>query len=856
MFTRRRSDAPGTGHPIPKRNETLRYQTPVVTTGPVMPISTQPVASQVSTFSSQSIALSDGLFRSILPEHALTPEKLAAAHSGSKDSVFFQSDKVASVSEPVSSNSRASASVVASEATQVQSLAVTTGSVTTMTLAATATAVVIVPLGTTAAQLQSLINAAPAGTTLQLQAGHYSFDQTIVIDRDDISVIGAGSDKTFIDVPPALGEEAFQVGSGSTKGAFTLAADMAEGSTVMTLTGSHSFAVGDYVYLSRESTTEFYDAIGDTEWRNTDVPLRTSIVQVVAVDGAKITLSSGVHFDFTKGETTVTEIGMAENVTLGGFTVDYGLPEADPSNFSNTKSNYDRNAVIEVDGTAGLHLYDITSHDVPSLGVNVASSTHVTADSLTMTGSHNKGDGGNGYGLQIRDVYDSSFTNIVDADMRHSVVFASWTSAAGNFVHVAQTDRDINFHGGRDHDNVVVVDSSIRDANSDIIGPTLFVNTESTHYGSVTDADANTVTFGTVVGSRLADALTGYANGASLSGMGGNDTLTGGAGNDLLIGGSGKDVLNGAGGEDIVQYSGSYSNFTITDKGNGVFEVRDRTGNQSTDLVSQVEWLVFDDKAVHLTDMSVSAASAVSGIFDGAGTWTATPPTTTPVPVPVPVPVIVELVGTSGKDVFEVTNSYTTVKGLQDFDTVHSTVSFTLGNDVERLDLVGTAAINGTGNVNGEHLHGNDANNTLQGMAGADRLWGQLGNDVLLGGADNDLLYGDGGNDRLDGGAGQDKLTGGSGADVFVFSFASDSERVKSDKITDFQTGSDKIDLSAIDADTAIAGNQAFVFGTSADGAASLWMKSGYIYGDVNNDGVADLAIYVTGTVVLADVLL
>ena len=102
-------------------------------------------------------------------------------------------------------------------------------------------------------------------------------------------------------------------------------------------------------------------------------------------------------------------------------------------------------------GTAGLKLFDVTSHDVPSLGVNVASSTKAQIDGITMTGAHNKGEGGNGYALQIRDVYDSSFTNLSDMDMRHSVVFASWTSAAGNFVHVSQTDRDINFHGGRDH---------------------------------------------------------------------------------------------------------------------------------------------------------------------------------------------------------------------------------------------------------------------------------------------------------------------------------------------------------------------------------------------------------------------
>lgn len=703
----------------------------------------------------------------------------------------------------------------------------------------------IVKLGTTAAELQKLIDTVPAGTTLQFEAGHYRFDRTIVINRDDITVVGAGSGKTVIDVPSNLGEEAFQIGSGTTTGAFKLSSDMREGSTVMTLSGAHSFVAGDYVYLSRESTAAFYAEIGDTTWARTDVPLRTSIAKVVAVDGAKVTLSTGVHFDFTTGETTVSEISMAERVKVGGFTVDYGLATADPSNFSNTLSAYDRNAVIEVDGTAGLVLFDITSHDVPSLGVNIASSTNAKVDKITMTGAHNKADGGNGYGLQIRDVYDSSFTNISDMDMRHSVVFASWTSAAGNFVHVAQTDRDINFHGGRDHDNVVVVDRSIRDANSDIISPTLFVNTTGTHYGSVTDASANKVTFGTVIGTRLGDTVTGYDNGAWLDGRGGDDSLTGGAGNDMLIGGAGADTLKGMAGQDIVDYAGNYANFTITAKGNGTFEVRDRVGTQSVDLVSGVEWLVFDDRAVDLRDMSVKPLSAVDGVFTGAGTWR----TVAPEPVPT------GLVGTSGNDVFTVSSSSTVVSGLAGFDTVRSSASFTMPADIEKLELTGTAAISGTGSLNADIITGNSAANTLRGMAGADRLTGNGGNDTLQGGTDADQLYGDAGNDRLDGGAGQDRLTGGTGADVFVFLQASDTARSSCDKVLDFQTGVDKIDLSAIDADTALSGNQAFDYGTSAAGAASLWLSSGYVYGDVNNDGTADLAIYAPGAVALTDFL-
>lgn len=709
----------------------------------------------------------------------------------------------------------------------------------------------LVQLGTTAAQLQTLINTAPAGTVLQLEAGHYRFDRTILIDRDDISVVGAGSGKTFIDLPSNLGEAAFQIGSGAKKGAFTLSADMAEGGTVMKLSGTHSFVAGDYVYLSRESTAAFYAEIGDTEWARTDVPLRTSIAKVVAVNGSQITLSPGVHFDFPVGETKVCEIGMAENVRVGGFTVDYGLATADPSRFANTLTAYDRNAVIEVDGTAGLKLFDVTSHDVPSLGVNVASSTRAQIDGITMTGAHNKGEGGNGYALQIRDVYDSSFTNLSDMDMRHSVVFASWTSAAGNFVHVSQTDRDINFHGGRDHDNVVMVDRSIRDANSDIISPTLFVNTEGTHYGTVTDASANKVGFGSVQGTRLADAITGYDNGALLDGKGGNDTLTGGAGNDKLIGGAGADSLNGMAGVDIAAYFGKQADFTIRSLGGGAFEVTDRVGTQSVDRLTGVEWLVFDDKAVDLRDMSVKPLSAVDGIFQGPGTWRPASTTTASQTTAS----ASQTLATAGDDVFTVSSSKTVIAGLGGIDTVRSSATYTIASDVENLELTGTAAINGTGNLNANILTGNSAANTLRGMSGADQLRGGNGNDSLCGGSGNDVLHGDGGNDRLNGGHGLDQLFGGAGADVFIFQRASHSTRGASDRVMDFQTGVDKLDLSLIDADTSVSGNQAFVYGTSAAGAASLWVSGGFVFGDVNNDGIADLAIEVTGTIAQSDFL-
>lgn len=57
-------------------------------------------------------------------------------------------------------------------------------------------------------------------------------------------------------------------------------------------------------------------------------------------------------------------------------------------------------------------------------------------------------------------------------------------------------------------------------------------------------------------------------------------------------------------------------------------------------------------------------------------------------------------------------------------DTVQSSVTYTLVNNVENLTLTGTTAINGTGNALNNVIVGNSAINTLNGGAGDDYLNG------------------------------------------------------------------------------------------------------------------------------------
>jgi len=134
-----------------------------------------------------------------------------------------------------------------------------------------------------------------------------------------------------------------------------------------------------------------------------------------------------------------------------------------------------------------------------------------------------------------------------------------------------------------------------------------------------------------------------------------------------------------------------------------------------------------------------------------------------------------------------------------------------------------------------------------------ERLIGSDFNDRLEGNSAANRLYGGAGNDRIYGGSGADRLYGESGSDTFLFKSISDSTSAARDTIHGFsRSGGDKIDLSAIDANSKASGNQTFKF-VGDDGfhkkAGELHFenKSGntYIYGDVNGDGKVDFTIII-----------
>lgn len=349
-----------------------------------------------------------------------------------------------------------------------------------------------------------------------------------------------------------------------------------------------------------------------------------------------------------------------------------------------------------------------------------------------------------------------------------------------------------------------------------------------------------------LTGNGAANQLVGGTGADSLFGNGGSDTLLGGIDNDLLDGGIGNDWLDGAAGADTLRGGAGDDVYVLDNAADAIAEAMGQGTDTvratfSTILGYQLENLILvgtdnlNAKGNGLNNILTGTAGA-NRLEGGAGNDTLTGGDGadwldggTGIDL---------LRGGAGNDIYIADNTGDQVAETagRGIDLVQASASFKLRGEVENLILTGKAAISGTGNA---------LNNSLTGNAAANLLMGGAGNDILNGGA---------GRDTLNGGTGADRLAGGldPARDVFIFNALSDSTAgAGRDRIADFSTGVDDIDLRALDANTRTAGNQVFDFSGTTAAANSVWyLKTGanlMVRADVTGDKVADFEIVVLG---------
>ena len=371
---------------------------------------------------------------------------------------------------------------------------------------------------------------------------------------------------------------------------------------------------------------------------------------------------------------------------------------------------------------------------------------------------------------------------------------------------------------------------------------------------ATTDEAANNLLFG------KNDLITGSDKDDFIAGFGGNDVLDGGAGADTMDGGTGSDTyivdndgdtvteVAGKGGTDTVESSVSFTlgDFiekltltgsddidgtgnalkntivgnagdnrldggagadTMTGKGGDdtyvVDNVRDRVTEAAGEGTDTVESAISFTLGRNLENLTLTGSDDLAGtgneldnvLIGNAGANLLNGKAGADA-----------MSGGDGDDLFIVDDAGDTVSEAADegTDEVESSVSFTLGANVENLTLVGKAAIDGTGNALDNVLTGNSGANVLTGGAGDDTYVIQNPDDVIVelagggndtvvttssftlggnienltlagkkaingtGDAGNNVLIGNAGRNTLDGGLGADTMNGGRGNDTYI----------------------------------------------------------------------------------------
>ena len=382
-------------------------------------------------------------------------------------------------------------------------------------------------------------------------------------------------------------------------------------------------------------------------------------------------------------------------------------------------------------------------------------------------------------------------------------------SSSGDTLSYSSSNAGVTLHFNGDNGNTASGGHATGDSFN---GFRNFVG--SNHNDVIEDDLKGTIAFGrsdNVVSGNGGNDILRLGGGADTGNGGdGNDQLFGEAEADRLVGGSGDDILDGGAGADTMNGGAGVDRYYVDNAGDRVLEavgggvdrvytsVSFNAGGQDIEQV-YVSGSVAANVAGNALDNLLVGNAANNYLNGGAGAD--------------------DMRGGAGNDTYGVENTGDRVTEAAGggTDTVRSAITYTLGANVENLTLVGSVQVNGIGNELANVLIGSSRSNVLIGMGG------------------------------------RDVMTGGGGADRFDFRAVSDSTFAAYDRITDLEA-QDVINLSAIDANANVAGNQAFALVSAFTGAGGQMTRTysaandfTILTMDVNGDRVGDMRIVLDG---------
>jgi Ca2+-binding RTX toxin-like protein len=274
----------------------------------------------------------------------------------------------------------------------------------------------------------------------------------------------------------------------------------------------------------------------------------------------------------------------------------------------------------------------------------------------------------------------------------------------------------------------------------------------------------------TLIGTALADVISGFDGKDHLSGGLGNDKLDGGGNNDYLNGGADNDTLIGGAGNDIL-FGDTGNDSMVGGLGDDIYVI-DSVGDKLTELVGQGQDVVLSSLVDYTLGANIEGLALGSTGVNGIGNTLNNTISGNNLGN--------KLDGGLGNDELYGDAGADTLLGGSGNDTLDGgfhadKMTGGLGNDTYVVNDAGDVVTELAGGgvdlvkttVNGFMLGANLENLTLTGSADISGSGNDLAN-ILVGNTGENILVGGKGNDTLDGGGDQDVLLGGLGNDVYV----------------------------------------------------------------------------------------
>ncbi|HQM82718.1 MAG TPA: calcium-binding protein [Syntrophorhabdaceae bacterium] len=494
-----------------------------------------------------------------------------------------------------------------------------------------------------------------------------------------------------------------------------------------------------------------------------------------------------------------------------------------------------------------------------TLADNIENMTLIGIDAINGTGN-----------ILDNQIYGNSGNNTLDggagsdylsADGGNDILYGG----ADNDTLIGGTGIDTMF-GGADNDTYYVDDpgdvvvEAVEEGTDSVRSSVTYALTDNVENLTLTGTDPINGTGNNLnnqlYGNTAANILSGEVGDDYISADGGDDILYGGSGNDTLIGGTGADSMGGGAGNDTY-YVDNAGDITTENAGEGTDSVRSSVTYTLTDNIENLTLTgtdpingtgnildnqIYGNSGNNTLDGGVgndylSADGGDDILYGGAGNDTLIGGTDSDT-----------MFGGAGNDTYYVddTSDVITEAADEGTDSVRSSVTYTLADNIENLTLTGTDGINGTGNILDNQIYGNSGNNTLDGGEGNDYLSADGGDDILYGGAGNDTLIGGTGVDAMFGGAGNDTYYVDDTSDVITEAADEGTDSVRSsvtytlaDNIENLTlTGTDSINGTGNALDNQLYGNSGSNTLTGEAGNDYLSADGGddILYGGSGND--------------------